>query len=249
MVLPHSIAIGRIPGTKAYNLNQRIARKLCKTSDTVGLWQFDGSLADSSGFGNDFTVANGAAYARYTDLYPGFTGYHNRNCVGSINNYLTQSAFVANHARIGADLTVDFLGQFSSVNASSPANLVSCVYTTTPVYTWMLTSCGTGCSAYHGTVISCSKNVDIAATGLALITMARNVTTASYNIYRNGELIVSGVYSNAIPTTTTSVLKLFSWSAANQAIAYSLRIRSGCATPAEIARDYKWCLGNYYGMD
>ncbi len=70
------------------------------TSNTVGLWQFDGSLVDSSTNGYDLSLDTGTE--RYSQLWPGMTGF-----LFDGNSSLIRSAATPN-LQITGDMTIEF---------------------------------------------------------------------------------------------------------------------------------------------
>lgn len=77
---------------------------------SLGLWHFNGSLADSSGNGKDFTADTGTAV--YCDIWPGFRGI---DLAGALRLIQSDTSF-----KLLGDMTFELIGMLNGAHVGNP---------------------------------------------------------------------------------------------------------------------------------
>jgi hypothetical protein len=214
------------------------------TYSPAGLWNLNGSLADSSG--NGFTLTVEAGTIRYTDVYPGLRGALLDGATRLV--YSTADATL----QILGDVTLEMLlipltrtvtGKYMCCNASGTGSSVNVLYSvgmSSGSWEWQ---------SHHGTNVNDIYDID---NNPALMTLNHIAVTRTSDVvqnYLNG--VAWGAASSALTTPTGGSDSEFrigsAGTSAPTCIIASVKVIASALTATQIKGEYNNTLGNFYG--
>jgi hypothetical protein len=223
-------------------------RRHVATPGTVGLWQFDGTLADTSGQGNDFTVSAGTII--YSDVMPGlqFAWF----------DAATTISVSASVLQITGDLTIETL---MVIDAGSNGNawishggngetealnvLYECQIETGRLPSWFSES-GAGVNATYSWATYALPPVH------RMFHLAHVREDGVVTNYVNGRQLGESSTALTTPTGGGSGALYVGGNAAGvfgaQMFVGSLKISNRALDADEILVDYNYCMGGAYGF-
>lgn len=226
-----------------------IIRRHDTTYSPVGLWQFDGTLNDSSGNGRTLTVESGTA--RYADMLPGFSSFlvsatrlvfNTSGTSLAITGDMTIECLFRSAVPVSTTYFAGYAG--GSGSGTQANNILYSMYIPSGLF-------GLSWTQESGTGTPTSYNLtDHVLPRTVLCHVAATRTSNVIQFYLNGRTF--GSASSALTTPdggTTSVFRLGGDAAQNgvQGNIASLKVIASALSAAQIAGEFNLTLGDYYG--
>lgn len=221
----------------------------------IGLWQFDRSMSDTSGSGNDFSISTGTE--RYAPLLPNVRGFFFDG--STILIAASDPAF-----QITGDMTGECLAVFPrqvDADASNNPSLMACGTFSTPgeaanqLYDVNITS-NSHVTFFHENGSSLGNVATLSDTVVEIgapvhFAWVRTVADKTYRVYVNGEVLGSGTYTNDPTGGTSSPLRMASSGGADpilhDSVVASMKLFDKALTADQIKAEYNRTLGPVYG--